>query len=105
MRSDPDLRSDPDSVSVVPDGDDSYRTQHDMTEDGLTVTIALALAEVTDVDPKHVISDFTEYADPDALDAIFRVREGEQPRQTGFVCLTIKGHDVVVHSDGTIRIE
>jgi len=93
------------SISVSTDANGTYHAHHDMTEDGLTVTIALALAEVADVEPKHVISDFTEYVDPDALNTLFRVRESEQTREVGYLHLSIEGYDVAVHSDGDIRIE
>lgn len=76
-----------------------------MTEDGLDVTIAMALERATGMSASEVISDFSQYADPDALSRLFRVPPDEDPLLSGQVTLTIEGHDVRVASDGVIEIE
>ncbi len=92
-------------VSIETEDERVYRTTHDMEEGGLSVTIAQALAEVDDVDAAEVIHDFSEYADPDAFDRLFRIRPSESHRhEAGFVSLKIQGADVTVRADGKIRI-
>mgnify|MGYP006291642413 CR=1 FL=1 len=89
-----------------PDADGTvYRTKHDMTKNGLTVTIAMALNEVTDLDETNLIQEFSKYAEPDALDRLFRVTEGREPRKSGYIQLEIEGYTVRVNSDGEIQIE
>lgn len=83
----------------------TYYTTHDMSEDGLTVTLAVALGEIADVDPVELVPSFPEYADPTALDQLFRTRPDGTPRESGRVVLSIEGHTVTVHSTGTIAIE
>lgn len=84
----------------------TYRTYHDMTERGLSVTITEALAEVQNEDIFELVNDFTNYVDPDALDQLFRVGPSGTPRHdAGRVELRIRGIDVIVHADGEIIIE
>ena len=92
-------------VTAGEGGEPVYRTRHDMSTDGLTLTICIALAEVTGQKETAVISDFSQYADPDALNRIFRTLPTGDARQPGHVTLTIAGHEVTVHSDGEIVIE
>lgn len=96
-----------DSPTVTPvEGDESvYRTSHDMTADGLSVTISQAVAEVSGIPVTELVEDFSEYADPDALDRIFRAPVTEpDSRNDGFVVLWIHGYRVKVHGDGRIII-
>lgn len=81
-----------------------YRTSHDVTEDGLTVTIAMALEEATGVPAAETIADFPAYADPDALCRLFRTDPEGEARPGAVVELTIEGHDVRIGSDGEIEI-
>ena len=82
----------------------TYYASHNMDEDGLTVTLAIALGEVANVEPLELVPSLSEYADPSALDRLFRTRPDGRPRQGGEVTLTIEGYTVTVHSTGTIAI-
>lgn len=96
----------PSVVEVDADGGGVvYRTHHDMSTDGLTLTICVALAEVTGRKETDVISDFSRYADPDALNRLFRTLPTGDARQPGAVTLHIADHEVTIHSDGEIVIE
>lgn len=93
-------------LSLEYDAEGVYRTEHDMTSDGLCLTITEALAEIEGVDPAELIDGFSKYADPDALNRLFRVRpNGEHRDLEGHVELEIRGADVTVHADGEIEIE
>ena len=82
-----------------------YRTSHDMTTDGLSVTISQALAEVADVSATELVRDFSEYADPDALDRLFRAPATDpDARNDGVVVLWVRSYRVKVHGDGRILI-
>lgn len=83
---------------------DMHRTRHDMSQDGLDVTIAIALGEATDLTPTEVISNFSKYADPDALNRLFRVPDGQDSSRFGQMTLRIEGHTVEIASDGTVEI-
>lgn len=83
-----------------------YRVTHDMTETGLTVTIALALSEVADIEPEWLISRWTEYVDPDALDRLFRGKPSrDYSHEQEAVYLEIQGIDVTIYADGVIEID
>lgn len=93
------------SGDVVEDSEDGvYYATHDMTRDGLCTTVALALSEVTDVTATTLVSDFSEYADPDALNRLFRTRPGAERFPGGTVQLRIQGHRVRIDTDGCIAI-
>lgn len=96
---------DADEPLVEEDEEGVYYATHDMSRDGLCTSIALALAEVTDVDPTDLISDFSRYADPDGLNRLFRHRPDGEPRVGGAIRLAIDGHLVRVDSRGHIEIE
>lgn len=81
-----------------------YVAHHDVEENGLTVTLSLALAEVTDLEPTEIVPKFAEHVDPDALDRMFRPQPNGELRQGGPFHLCIGGHDVVVHNTGRIEI-
>lgn len=84
----------------------TYRTNHDVTQNGLSVTVAQAVAEVEDVDAADLLDDFSKYADPDALDRLFRVRPGDEPRhEAGRIHLEIRENDVTIHADGEIVVD
>lgn len=94
-----------DDVKLEQSESGTYYTSHDMDEDGLTVTLAMALGEVAGVDPVELIPSFAEYADPTALDQLFRTRPNGAHREGGRVTLTIEGYGVTIHSTGTIAID
>lgn len=81
-----------------------YYTSHDMRRDGLCTTVALALSEVTNVKATTLVSNFSEYADPDALNRLFRTRPGQERFPGGTVQLQIYGHRVQINTDGRIAI-
>lgn len=82
-----------------------YRTYHDMSTDGLTLTISEALATVSGRDVTQLVSDFSRYADPDAVNRLFRARADGEPREAGRMTLVVEGYTVTVHSDGEILVE
>lgn len=90
---------------VIEYSDDGvYYATHDMRRDGLCTTIALALSEVTNVKTTSLVSNFSEYADPDALNRLFRTRPGQERFPGGMVQLQIHGHRVQIATDGRIAI-
>ena len=86
-------------------GDGRYTAHHDMTEDGLCLTLTIALAEVLDADPAETISDMSRYVDPDALNNLFRVRANGEYREGGPLHLSIRRCLVTIHSDGEIMLK
>lgn len=95
-----------DGLSLTEDTEGVYRTQHDLETDGLCLTITEALAEIKGVNPATLIDDFSTYADPDALNRLFRVKpNGEHRDPAGQLELEIHEADVTVHADGEIEIE
>lgn len=92
--------------SVTRTAEGRYQTRHAIHEDGLSVTLAKALAEVSELSLPHLIETLNDYFDPSALDRLFRVsQEGTQRAGDGRVVLDIEGHRVRVHNDGVIEIE
>ena len=91
------------SVPVVVGDDGTYRASHDMSEGGLSVTISLALSEVTGEEPEDLFSSFGEFVDPDALDQLFSTHAGKH-RKGGPLYLTLADYEVTVFSDGEIHI-
>lgn len=85
-------------------GSDQYVVKHDFDED-LTVTIAMALSEIGDVEAADVISDFQRYVDPDALNHLFRPRSNGALREGGPLVLTIEGYELRIFNTGRIEIE
>lgn len=86
--------------------DGTYRTSHDPTTNGLSLTIIDAVAELADGDISEQVAEFTDWVDPDALDRLFRVGSPGDPRhEAGRVHLEIAGIDVTVHADGDIVFE
>lgn len=93
-------------IDITDSGDGVYYTQHDMGTDGLTVTLSIAMSEITGEPVDEFIPNFAKYADPDALDSLFRARAGGQPRKSGgMVRLEIRGHTISVYTNGDIKIE
>lgn len=93
-----------DEAVPVADGETIYVAHHDVREDGLTVTLTLALSEITDVPPTELIPDFPRYVDPDALDRMFRPGPDGELKEGGPMYLTIHGYDVRVYNTGRIEI-
>lgn len=78
-----------------------YRARHD--PDGpatVSESVIEAIADVADVDPTKTVIPLAERIDPDALDALFATHEGDVE-----VTFKICGLEVLVQSDGRIRIE
>lgn len=94
------------TVTVEQQDEGTYRAYYDTAKGDVTVAVALALEEVTGTDATAVIPRFTEYADPDALDQLFRERpDGERRHPESRVHLSIEGIGVTVHSDGVIDLD
>lgn len=91
---------------VLPVGEEEtiYVAHHDVEKNGLTVTLSLALAEVTELEPTDIVPKFARHVDPDALDRMFRPRPNGDLRQGGPFHLTVAGHDITVHNTGRIEI-
>lgn len=84
----------------------TYRAFYDTAKGNLTVTVTLALANVANVNPDELLSRWTKYADPDALDHLFRERpNGENRHPDSYIHLSIEGIDVTIHSDGLIELD
>ena len=93
-----------DATTVAPaEGDaEVYHAQHDMSTDGLALTISVALAEITGRPETELVPAFSKHADPDALNRLFRTRPNGEPRREGHVRLHVAGFEVTVESDGHI---
>lgn len=91
---------------AVPGTDEEtvYVAHHDVTEDGLTVTMTLALSEVVDASPTELIPEFPRYVDPDALDRMFRPGPDGELKEGGPLFLTVRGVDVRIFNTGRIEI-
>lgn len=91
-------------VVEVDDGESVHVAHHDVAEKGLTVTLSLALAEVTGLSPTELIPQFQKHVDPDALDRMFRPLPNGDLREGGPFHLTIEGHAVAIYNTGRIEI-
>ena len=77
-----------------------YRATHD--PDGpatVSDTVIEAIAEVAGIDPTNTVIPLSERVDPDALDALFAADDGDAQ-----VSFRVCGLDVLVRSDGNVRI-
>lgn len=93
-------------IDITDSGDGVYYTQHDMDTNGLTVTLSMALSEITGEPVEEFVPDFAEYADPDALDSIFRTQAGGHPRKAGgMVRLEIREYTISIYTNGDIKFE
>lgn len=82
-----------------------FRTHHDFGTDAIAITIAVALNEVADEDAVDIIDEFSQYADPDALNRLFRpLQNGQDRRNGGRIVLYITGYMITIQSDGEILI-
>ena len=72
-----------------------YRFGYDATDDDLVVELALALAEVRDVDPTAV-PPLARAVDTDRLDACVASLNGENPKVDGEVTFSVADCDVTV---------
>ena len=93
-------------ISEVRETDDStlYVAHHDVEEDGLSVTLSLALAAATDSSPTEFLPRFQEYVDPDALDRMFRPQPNGDLRKGGPFHLTVEDIEVEIHNTGRIEL-
>lgn len=91
-------------LSPVTGEPNAYITIHDMTTDGLSVAVSQAVAKLSGVPATELVSDFSEYADPDAFNQLFRSLDADG-RTDGFVVLTFPGYRVTVHGDGRIIVK
>ncbi len=91
------------SVEAVehPPGSGSVRTQFDQEKTPASMAIIATLANLLDTDP-IAMDPLYSAVDPDALDALFGVRNGT----TGefHVTFTHEGHAITVYSSGMITI-
>ncbi len=101
-------RADPgdviEEVAQVEDGSTLYIAHHDIEEDGLTVTLSLALAAAADSSPTEFLPRFQEYVDPDALDRMFRPQPNGDLRKGGPFQFSIEEFDVEIFNTGRIEI-
>lgn len=91
-------------VVPVRDGERVYVAHHDVAENGLSVTLSLALAEVTDRSPTALVPEFSEHVDPDALDRLFRPLPTGDLRAGGPLHLEVDGYEVSIYNTGRIEI-
>lgn len=100
-------KSEPSTViSEVRETDDGtlYVAHHDVEEDGLSVTLSLALAAATDRSPTEFLPRFQEYVDPDALDRMFRPQPNGDLRKGGPFHLTVEDIEVEIYNTGRIEL-
>lgn len=74
------------------------------SSDRPTQRVVRAVAELEDVDPID-LEPLYEAVDPSALDALFPRTDDGDPATAGSVQFGYAQHTVVVHSDGTVRID
>lgn len=91
-------------VHEVDEEETLYVAHHDVAEDGLTVTLSMALAAAADSSPTEFLPRFQEYVDPDALDRMFRPQPNGDLRRGGPFRLTIEGFEVEIFNTGRIEI-
>lgn len=99
-----DIEAETDNPIAVRRTDDLYVLYHDFDEDDLAVTISLALSEIGDVSATELIPKFSRYADPDALNRLFRPRPTGDLREGGPLYLDVEGYEVAIFSTGRIEI-
>lgn len=82
-----------------------FQTWVDFENEDVSVVILQALSHLTELDAISLIDDFSEYADPDALNRIFApVPGGPQREHCGHVAFEIEGYPVTVYANGEITI-
>lgn len=84
--------------------DGVYYASHDPETDGLTTTVALAVADVAGTSPTELIADITTYVDPDGLNRVFRTRADGTRRTGSHVLIDIDGYRVRIDSSGEIAV-
>lgn len=92
-------------------GQNTQQAQHVVYHDfhgsaELTTTLAHAISDVTGIDVTDTGFTLNDYVDPDALDRLFRPRDGMQPQPqcNSRFSLTIWGCQVTVYDTGRIVI-
>lgn len=93
-----------DEVAQVAEEETLYVAHHDVAEDGLSVTLSLALAAAADSSPTEFLPRFQEFVDPDALDRMFRPQPNGDLRKGGPFHLSIEGYEVSIFNTGRIEI-
>lgn len=87
------------------DGYHQYVVHHDFEgARELTTTLVHAIADVSGSDVTDVEWTVADYADPDALNRLFRPKPDGTPRANGTYTFTVWGCRVSVHSHGLIEI-
>lgn len=79
----------------------TVRTQFNQAETPASMAVIATLADVTDTDPVE-LSPLHSTVDPEALDALVRVRNGTAGDT--HITFTHEGHEIRVHSYGVITI-
>jgi len=82
----------------------TYRFQFDPTECEPSTAVVLAVAAVTETDPMDMAS-LNDCLDPGCLDRLFAPKQDGTARTGGQVTVAFAGHDVTVHSDGTVVLD
>ena len=84
--------------------DDTYQTEFDPLTDNVSEELIKAVATLNDADPTELAL-LAEFIDPEALDALFRPRPDETPRDTdGRVVFNYDAYHVRIDSSGTISL-
>lgn len=90
------------SLDIEYDSDtETYRGHFDFTECEPSTAVVLTVSAVTETDPLH-LGPLNDCLDPECLDRLFAPREDGTARTGGHVTVTFAGHDVTVHSSGTV---
>ncbi len=79
----------------------TVRTQFDQEKTPASMAVIATLADVMDADPVE-LDPLHSTVDPDALDALVRVRNGTDGDT--HVTFTHEGHEIAVHSYGVVAI-
>ena len=84
--------------------DDAYETEFDPLTDNVSEELIKAVATLNDADPTE-LSLLAEFIDPEALDALFRPRPDDTPRDTnGRVVFDYDAYHVRIDSNGKISL-
>jgi len=86
-------------------GAGTYVVRHDFNGPAeLTTTLAHALSDISGVDVTDTGFTLYDYIDPDALDRLFKPRDGNAQRVNGMLSFVVWGYQVTVYGDGQIAI-
>lgn len=94
----------PDQIGYDPRSE-TYHARHDWDDSQpLSTTVIEAVGAATETDPTQM-DPLYEVLEPSALDALFRPQSDAAPRMSGQVLFSLDGHDVAVHSCGSIIVD